>query len=122
MGTASSSDALAFSLNGEGERLDSLGAFDLIFNEGYKNVGLLVDLGDGRQEGALFEILVEREKCFADVALRCQFNRSHHSLGKLKQHAFPRVSRLAEHNLFHSRHSCVSIRECARGSYAALLR
>ena len=64
--------------NGEGERLDRLGAFDLIFKEGYKNVGLLVNFGDGRQEGALFEILLERQKCFADVALRCQFNRSHH--------------------------------------------
>ena len=33
-----------------------------IFNEGYKNVRLVVDLGDGRQEGALFETLVRALK------------------------------------------------------------
>jgi len=64
--------------NGEGERLDRLGPSDLIFNEGYKNVGLLVDLGDGWQEGAFFEILVERQKCFIDLTLWRQFNRPHH--------------------------------------------
>ena len=43
-----------------------------------KNVGLLVDLGDGWQEGAFLEILVERQKCFIDLTLWRQFNRPHH--------------------------------------------